>query len=61
MVALTYYLRLFRSTLFQFPQRFHAPSQPSNLSQKIFLVTGGTSKSNISQQLSYHQGTDVHR
>ncbi|KAL0038297.1 hypothetical protein WJX77_001140 [Trebouxia sp. C0004] len=41
MGALTYYFRLFRSTLFQFPQRFHAPSQPSDLSQKTFLVTGG--------------------
>lgn len=42
MVALTYYSRLFRGTFFQFPQRFHAPSQPSDLSRKVFLVTGGT-------------------
>ena len=48
MVALTYYFRLFRGTFLQFPQRFHAPSQPSDLSQKIFLVTGGTQKSNMS-------------
>ncbi len=57
MVALTYYFRLFRSTLFQFPQRFHAPSQPSDLSRKVFLVTGGTYKSNMSQRFSYRQIT----
>lgn len=41
MVALKYYARLLRCSLLQFPQRFYAPSAPSDLSLKTFLVTGG--------------------
>ncbi|KAL3163188.1 hypothetical protein ABBQ32_009592 [Trebouxia sp. C0010 RCD-2024] len=41
MVALKYIVRLFRTSFLQFPQRFYAPSTPSDLSQKTFLITGG--------------------
>lgn len=42
MVAFKYIWRLVRCTFVQTPLRFSVPASPSDLSQKVFLVTGGS-------------------